>query len=536
MNRSFQNMIRQYVIVAFYGCMLFCLPSSGVAGEAGSGGVFLPVSRAELIVVPKDIAQILIADPSVVDVHVIGTRRVALIGKSVGHTNAKLFDSNNKVIRQFDVIVGYDLPAIRKALHFFLPHERIMVSLVNANIALTGEVSDASVADKAVRIVNQFTQVASSVGTTGGGVGAGAGAGNAAANSLSGGASGGGGGASGSTGGATATTSASNGDTSAILNLLRVATGQQVMLRVRVGEIQRTAVKTLGSSLAFLGNNNKILGTTNSKIANFESSGTSTSTSATGGPGSGSVQGLTITGNNYGVLDGMITFGGQQLGAALEAYEQDGLLRILAEPDLVAMSGEKAEFLAGGQFPIETALSTGGGTIPSISYQSYGVAVQFVPTVLAENRIRILVQPEVSEIDTSQQFQATAGQAPALLTRRAKTTVELSPGESFMIAGLMNDSTSSSLSQMPGASSVPILGALFRSTAFQRQETELVIAVTPYLVDPLKSSDVRLPSDDFRPATFLEQFFYGALGSTTGEEFKKAQMPSAEGPIGFITD
>lgn len=504
-------------------CAVFALallPDEAMAGKRGLGnGIFVPVSRAELVVVPNDIAEIIVADPEVADVHVVGSRRVVFIGGKIGHTNAKLFDKHNHVIREFDIVVGYDLPAIRKALHFFLPHEHIFVDLVNANIALTGEVSDASVADKAIRIVNQFIPQAQAAGSVGnaGGTGTGAGANTPGAS------------VGGSTGGTTVSSTGPslypNGDSFAILNLLKVKSGQQVMLRVRVGEVQRDALKNLGISLSGLGHGSRILGATQNKLTVFDTNSTS--------PGVG---GLVHNNDDAGFLMGTVgrTTGGLALSAAIEALETDGLLKLLAEPDLVAMSGEKAEFLAGGQFPVTTQQPSGSTTVTTVTFQSYGVAVQFVPYVLSENRIRISVQPEVSEIDQSSL--AITNVAPALVTRRAKTTVELAPGESFMIAGLMSDRLNSNINQIPGAASIPILGALLRSTAYQRHETELVIAVTPYIVDPMKSSDVRLPSDDFRPASLMEQFFYGSLGSMSGSEYQKAQMPSLEGPIGFITD
>ena len=216
--------------------------------------------------------------------------------------------------------------------------------------------------------------------------------------------------------------------------------------------------------------------------------------------------------------------------------EQDGVFRVLAEPDLVALSGEKAEFLAGGEFPILVPQIGGGAAVTTVQFKDFGVAVQFIPYVLSENRIRIAVQPEVSEINTSLSTTVNGNSIPALNTRRAKTTVELAPGESFMIAGLLQDRLNSIISQVPGASEIPILGSLLRNTSYQRNETELVIAVTPYIVDPLKSSDVRLPTDDFRPASVMEQFFYGTLGSMSGNSYRLSQTPSVEGPLGFMTD
>jgi pilus assembly protein CpaC len=171
-----------------------------------------------------------------------------------------------------------------------------------------------------------------------------------------------------------------------------------------------------------------------------------------------------------------------------------------------------------------------------VQFQQFGVAVQFVPYVLSDNLIRLNVQPEVSQINAQDGTTANGATIPGLDTRRAKTTVELAPGESFMIAGLLQDNLNSNINQVPGASEIPILGSLLRNTSYQRNETELVIAVTPYLVDPLKSSDVHMPTDDFRPASVMEQFFYGTLGSMSGNSYRLSQTPSVEGPLGFMTD
>lgn len=448
-----------------------------------TGSVYIPVSRSELIVLPQDVAQVLIADPEISDVHVIGSKRVAFIGKKMGRTNAKLFDKSNNVIRQFDVIVGYDLPAIRQALHTFLPNERIKVELVNTNVALSGEVTDAAAARKAVEIANQFTVIS---------------------------------------GPAPALASA---DASPIINLMKISSGQQVMLRVRVGEIQRSALKNLGVGLnASKGGAVGVIGGTQGGVA------------AINGAFPGQSLSVNFDSSSTGVLATFFDIGSARLGAVLTALESQGLFKLLAEPNLVAISGEKAEFLAGGEFPIPVPQSSGTTTINTVQFKNFGVAVQFIPYVLAENKIRISVSPEVSEIDTSQSTTANGVTVPGLSTRRAKTTVELAPGESFMIAGLISDRMNANISQLPGASEIPILGALLRSTSYQRKETELVIAVTPYIVDPLKSSDIKLPTDDFRPASMMEQFFYGTLGSMSGNAYRASQTPSLEGPVGFMVD
>jgi pilus assembly protein CpaC len=479
-------------------CGALAAPSSAAAPvpkniNSEVGGLFVPASRSELVVVPQDIAEVIIADPDIADVHVIGAKRVAFIGKKIGRTNAKLFDKNNKVIRQFDVVVGYDLPAIRKALHFFLPHERIGVELVNTNIALIGEVSDATAADKALKVVDQFVRPPQATATA-------------------------------AAGGAVATATPSP-----ILNMMKVVSGQQVMLHVRIGEIQRNALKQLGVELAGQ--------LTGANVAFGSQGGQQSFETGTTTP----FPGLTVPSADLtsgGLISGVIRSSAGGLSAALNALETEGLLRILAEPDLVAMSGERAEFLSGGEFPVPTIQSGSSGTAPitTVQFQQFGVAVQFVPYVLSDNRIRLNVQPEVSQIDASESTTVNGTVIPGLDTRRAKTTVELAPGETFMIAGLLQDNLNSSISQVPGASEIPILGSLLRNTSYTRNETELVIAVTPYLVDPLKASDIRMPTDDFRPASVMEQFFYGTLGAMSGNSYRLSQTPSVEGPLGFMTD
>ncbi|MBY0407690.1 MAG: hypothetical protein K2Q01_08350, partial [Rickettsiales bacterium] len=304
-------------------------------------------------------------------------------------------------------------------------------------------------------------------------------------------------------------------------------------------EIRRSALKNLGIDLNLLqtgeGSNLISLGT-GGGIASLVAPGNATAIT----PGVFLLPGGQVPVNTRGVLGGRYQpggAGGNTYSGLLKALEQDGLFKVLAEPNLVAISGEEAEFLSGGEIPIPVVQANGGaGSNISVEYKPFGVAVKFTPNVLNPNRIRMQVQPEVSDISTANGITVSGFQVPGIETRRAKTTVELAPGESFMIAGLLSDSTRASIQQLPGAKELPILGALFRSTEFQRNETELVIAVTPYIVDPLTSSDVKMPSDDFRPASQMEMFFYGALGSLSNVNENPAQPPSLEGPTGFMVD
>lgn len=453
--------------------LLLFFPALAWAAE----GLVVPKDRSQLIIAPREMAEVLVANPAIADVHVHGASRLSVIGRQLGETSLRMLDKNNNVIREYDVIVTHDLPAIRKALKDFIPYEVIGADLINTNVALTGEVTDASVVDKAVKIVQEFINPAK------------------------------------------------DKEGQQVLNLLQVTSGQQVMLRVRVGEIQRTALKQLGVNLSAFNINGSfsLIGATGGAISALDA--------ASALP----FGGFEPQANTFGLLSGTVNHGNSGLSGALEALESDGLFKVLAEPNLVALSGEKAEFLAGGEFPIPVAQSGNSDTI-TVEFKPFGVAVQFVPYVLSENRIRLAVQPEVSEISEADNVVVNNFVVPSITTRRAKTTVELAPGESFMIAGLIRDQMNSTIKQIPGIAEIPVLSALFRSTAYQRNETELVIAVTPYVVDPLKSSDVRLPTDDFRPASTMESFFYGALGSLQGDVRRLSQTPSLEGPVGFMVD
>ena len=472
------------VLVAVGTALLLNSGEAMAARAAASGSVFyVPINRSELITVPSDMAEVVVTDPEVANVLVHGKRKVSVIGNQIGQTTLRVFDANHKTIRDIDVVVTYDLPAVRKALKQFLPNEHIGVSMVNTRMALTGDVSSAAAATTAMEIATEFL------------------AGKLADSTAE-------------------RKPIADSATSPIINLMKVSAGQQVMLRIRIGEAQRTAVKNLGVSL-------QAFGTDNLPLAIGTGIGRLVTTGTTSAFEYGSYQ---ASPSSSAFFTGSIrTPGSSGVGAAIEALERDGMIKILAEPNLTALSGEEAQFLAGGEFPIPVPQQLGTTTI---EYKPFGVALKFTPYVLSPNRIRIQVNPEVSQLSNDNALKTADGYtAPSLITRRASTTVELAPGESFMIAGLMRDDINTSIDQLPGAGNIPVLGALFRSTAFNRNETELVISVTPYLVDPVKGSDIKLPTDDFRPASFMESIFFGAIGGRSSDK-----DPSVEGPTGFMTD
>ncbi len=469
-------------MVACFALMAHAASSTNSSGSA----FYVPINRSELITTTSDMAEVVITDPEVANVLVHGKRKVSVIGLQVGQTTLRLFDANGKTIRNVDVYVSYDLPAVRRALKQFLPNERIGVSMVNTRMALTGDVSSAAAAATAMQLAEEFIYGKSTNERV-------------AKREVYDGAS----------------------NPSPVLNLMKISAGQQVMLRIRIGEAQRSAVRNLGVSLQAFGNDLPLsIGTGIGRVVAGD----------TGDNGSFQYGTVQPSGSTSAFFTGSIyTNRRSGVGAALEALERNGLIKILAEPNLTALSGEEAQFLAGGEFPIPVPQQQGTTTI---EYKPFGVALKFTPYVLSPNRIRIQVNPEVSEISNQNSLRTSDGfTAPSLITRRAATTVELAPGESFMIAGLIRDDINTTIDQLPGAGDVPVLGALFRSTAYARNETELVISVTPYLVDPVKGSDIKLPTDDFRPASFMESVFFGALGSTRG-----SKEPSLEGPTGFMTD
>ncbi|MDX2096100.1 MAG: type II and III secretion system protein family protein [Alphaproteobacteria bacterium] len=488
-NFSFRRPVRLALTALLVSGMVAPAQAAARATSGSNAGsvFYVPINRSELITTKNDMAEVVITDPEVANVLVHGKRKVSIIGLQVGQTTLRIFDANHKLIRSTDVYVTYDLPAVRRAMKQFLPNEQIGVSMVNTRMALTGDVSSASAAATAMQIAEEFIYGKTSDDRVNKG-------------------------------------NVFDGDKtpSPIINLMKISAGQQVMLRIRIGEAQRTAVKNLGVSLQALGDNGfpLTIGTGIGRTFAASSSATSAFTY-------GSYQ-LSNDTNSFGFAS-LRTPGSTGIGGTIEALERDGLIKILAEPNLTALSGEEAQFLAGGEFPIPVPQQLGTTTI---EYKPFGVALKFTPYVLSPNRIRIQVNPEFSQVSNENSIRTSDGfTAPSFITRRASTTVELAPGESFMIAGLIRDDINSSISQIPGAGDIPVLGALFRSTAFQHNETELVIAVTPYLVDPAKGSDIKLPTDDFRPASFMESIFFGALGSTRGDK-----DPSLEGPTGFMTD
>ena len=436
--------------------------------------VSLSLGEGQMINLPRNVASVWTSNPKVADVYVNSPRQINVFGKDNGEATVIATAADGSVVYGAQVRVSQNLPSINEVMHTAMPESDIRVVNVGQTAVLMGTVASPEDAAFAERIATAELNPGVDMSKEG------------AMCKI------------------------------CVFNRLRVATPLQVTLRVRIAEVNRTLIKQVGVNL-------------------FSSDPTSGFKFGIGQGTLGSVSGINTS--PFGVnplATGGTTLGiagklfGLDLASAIDLAQKDGLVTILAEPNLTALSGETASFLAGGEFPIPVSQSLGAVTI---EYKQYGVGLAFTPVVLADGRISMRVRPEVSELSDAGSVKVGDVQVPALLTRRAETTVELGSGQSFMIAGLLRNTTSNDVNKAPFLGDLPILGALFRSTKFQRQETELVIVVTPYLVRPV-SRQLATPADGYRAPddaqeTFLGQTYVGKTGAVT-----PTAIPAAPAPAG----
>ncbi|WP_324828245.1 type II and III secretion system protein family protein [Qipengyuania zhejiangensis] len=427
--------------------------------------VVLSIGRGELVTIPGTMSDVFVADESIADVQVKSQRQLYVFGKAGGETTVYASNSAGDIVWSANVRVGSNIGSIDQMLALAMPEAKVNVSTMGTNtVLLTGTVAAPEDASEAQRLVEAFV-----------------------------------------------------GEGANVISRLRMATPLQVNLRVRFAEVSRSLVRNISSNLvtrdqsngivvgALRNNPGSIVGDTPSSAvvpldpcAVFRMGCTSELR-----PYDIINQRFVTTERRFEAAPGrngtLLSLGADILGldllATLDLGEQVGLVTTISEPNLTALSGETAEFLAGGEFPIPQ--SQGLGTT-SVEYKNYGVSLTYTPTVLSNGRISIRVRPEVSELSSRGAVTLNGFSIPALTTRRAETTIELGSGQSFMIAGLMQNNSQNVLEKTPGLGDVPILGNLFRSKSYQKGETELVIIVTPYLVKPVNASDIVLPTDGFR--------------------------------------
>ncbi|MEO1487873.1 MAG: type II and III secretion system protein family protein [Pseudomonadota bacterium] len=466
--------------------------------QSPSQDINLSIGRGELVTVPGQMTDVFVANEGIADVQIKSQRQLYVFGRGGGQTTIYASNARGDIIWSANVRVGTNIDSIDQMLALAMPQAEIGVATMGSNtVLLTGTVAAPEDAAEAERLVSAFL-------------------GNAN-----------------------------------VISRLRTATPLQVNLQVKFAEVSRSLVRNIGGNLAtydfstggFRGavGTGRTIGTgefnldgplaVGNGVLNpgltvpvFDAAGNvvlndngTVATEVITGPGINSNGGTTIGG--LGELFGL------DILAAFDLAERVGLITTLSQPNLTALSGETATFLAGGEFPIP--ISQGLGNV-AIQYRNFGVQLQYTPTVLSNGRISLRVKPEVSELSSQGAIVLNGFQVPALTTRRTETTIELGSGQSFMIAGLMSNNSQNAIDKAPGLGDLPILGNLFRSRQFNRGESELVIIVTPYLVEPVNANDIKLPTDGFHTANEFQQLL--GFQDQDGVSGEGRPMPTASDP------
>ncbi len=401
------------------------------------------MNRAVVVESEQPFAEVSIANPEIADISTLSERTLYVLGKTPGRTTLTLLGPDARLITNVEVRVTPDVDEFKERLRQILPGEQIEVRTANDGIVLSGVVSSIAKLDRALDLANRYAP-------------------------------------------------------ERVSNLLMVGGTQQVMLKVRFAEMQRSVRKNLSASLA-LGNGNTAAG----------------SGSLVGGPVASLFDGDPTT-NPAGTVESTgrylfgFTAGGLQLAIGLEALESKGLVRTLAEPNLTALSGQAATFLAGGEYPVPIVDDQGR---VNVDYKPFGVELLFTPRVVDGDVINLQITAAVSGVDPTNTFQANGFSINAFRRREASTVVEMRDGESFVIAGLLEDDFKDLNGQVPWLGDIPVLGALFRSADYERNQSELVIIVTPHLVTPTRGEALALPTDRVRPPTEAELFLFGKTAS-----------------------
>ena len=480
------------------------------------------VSKSLLVQFPFELRDVLVADPEKMDAVVQSSNRVFLIAKKVGQTNAFFFDTQGRQVLTLEISVGADLSALDDLIRRFVPGSSVKSEMAGNAIVLTGLVRTPVDAARAGDLAFQFAQANR----------------NAISSSFS----------SASKGGGDAETTqsqvgqgpqATSGKKSdLVINLLAIEGEEQVMLKVTVAEVQRTALKQFGVNLGALiqsGNFSTAILSQNA-LPLTAAAGLGNLPVPAIDPVSGALQLKTLVGATGGYqnsgADTIFKSGDTQIAAALRAMERSGLVRTLAEPNLTAVSGETAKFLAGGEYPIPLVDSTGK---LSVQFKEFGIGLAFTPIVMSEGRISLKIETEVSELTDVGAVTLSEIRIPALKKRQAKSTVELPSGGSLALAGLISEDTRQNIDGFPGLKDVPVIGTLFRSRDFTKNETELVVIVTPYIVRPTARKNLARPDDGLAAATDRKANFLGHINRVYG---RGGELPPGglRGDYGFIVE
>ena len=407
----------------------------------------VPMNRAVVVESEVPFAELSIANPSIADISSLSDRTIYVLGKTPGTTTLTILDGNGQLITNVDVRVAPDLSEFKERLRQILPDEKIEVRTANDGIVLSGTVSSTIRMQRALDLATRYAP-------------------------------------------------------ERVSNLMTVGGVQQVMLKVRFAEMQRSVSKSLQASLAtggsvLDGDLGLELGTGNAApLAAVDSVANKL---------------VADVGTQGGIMFGF-NAGGLEVGILLEALEAKGVVRTLAEPNLTSLSGQEATFLAGGEYPVPVAQEDGA---ISVEFKPFGVELNFIPRVLDGDLINLELEAAVSSIDPSSGVDIGALRIDGFSRRETTTTVELRDGESFAIAGLLQDDFRDLNSQVPWLGDIPVLGALFRSAEYQREQSELVIIITPHLVTPTRGEALALPTDRVRPPSEKDLFLFGRVANDT---------------------
>lgn len=441
--------MKRILVAGYLGAILASTAMTPVSAEVlrvlqgqASGALNVPMNRAVVVESDVPFAELSIANPGIADISTLSDRSIYVLGKAPGRTTLTLLSPEGQLISNVEVQVTPDMAEFKERLQQILPGEQIEVRTANDGIVLSGTVSSTARLDRALDLANRYAP-------------------------------------------------------DRVSNLMVVGGTQQVMLKVRFAEMNRSVSKGFTSSLS-VGDGGRVLGESGTLL------------------GSAAAQADGDRVNYRGDSNGGITLGGSigsfGVQVLLEALEAKGMVRTLAEPNLTALSGQEATFLAGGEYPVPGESDSGGITI---SYRPFGVQLNFTPVVVDQDIINLTINASVSQLDEANGFtQADGTVIPAFRQRNTTTTVEMRDGQSFAIAGLLQDDFSNSASQIPWIGDLPILGALFRSSEYQRDQTELVIIITPHLVTPVSGEALALPTDRVRIPTERDLFLFGEVAKS----------------------